>query len=72
VTPLPYGGSRVLAGLEDDEPQAAFGQLRGGGEADRAGADDHDGQGLIRAGGLGGGGGRVLAHRTDLLGISAA
>ena len=34
----------AVAGLQDQESQAALGQVRGGGQTDRAGADHDDGQ----------------------------
>ena len=42
--PLPDRGGRAVAGFEDGERQAALGEVRGGGQADRAGADDDDRQ----------------------------
>jgi hypothetical protein len=51
VSPLPHRSGGTVARLQHDEVDAALGQVRGGGEPDRAGADDHDGQG--RAGVLG-------------------
>ncbi len=44
VSPLPDRGGRAVAGFQDRERQAALGEVGGGGEADRSGADDDDGQ----------------------------
>ena len=43
VRPLGDGGSDLVAGLQDQGLQAPFDQVRGGGQPNRAGADDHDG-----------------------------
>jgi hypothetical protein len=42
VSPVADGGGRAVAGLEDGERDAAFGEVGGGGQADGAGADDDD------------------------------
>nr|BFF22821.1 hypothetical protein GCM10025732_07860 [Glycomyces mayteni] len=56
VPPLADRVGRALARFEDDRGQAAFDQMRGGGEADRAGADHGDrgdrASGGVRHGGL--------------------
>ena len=44
VPPLAHRGGRTVAGLQDGERDAALGEVRGGGQPDRAGADDDDGQ----------------------------
>ncbi len=44
VPPLPHRGGRAVASFQDGVRDAAFGEVGGGGEADRAGADDDDGQ----------------------------
>jgi hypothetical protein len=44
VSPLPHRGRRPVAGFQDGERQAALGQVSGGGQPDRAGADDDDRQ----------------------------
>ena len=44
MPPLADRRARAVAGFEDGEGQAALVQVRGGGQADRAGADHHDGQ----------------------------
>jgi hypothetical protein len=59
MTPMAYGRSRLIAGLENDEADPSFGQVRGGGETDRPGADNHDGQRRVDASG-----GRRPGHIT--------
>ncbi len=71
VRPVTDGTSGGRAGLQDQGFQAAFDEVCGGGQAGRAGSDDHDGQvllvhgggsfGFLGTGGRGGGvGGRSL------------
>ena len=43
VAPLAHGVADIVAGFQHDRLQAALQHMRGGGEADRAGADDRDG-----------------------------
>jgi hypothetical protein len=44
VSPLPHGRRRPVAGFHEGERDAALGEVGGGGQADRAGADDDDRQ----------------------------
>ena len=46
VAPLPHARADRVAGLVDHEVDAALDEVGGGGQADRAGADDRDGQGV--------------------------
>ena len=64
VSPRPDGGAGAVAGLEDERRRPPTEQVGGGGEADRPGADDGDGERLRGRGEhLGGGGvGRGCRH----------
>ena len=47
MAPLAHGVADLGAGLEHDRLHAAFQHMRGGGKADRAGAQDGDGLRLV-------------------------